>query len=84
MALINTPEATRSWSLKWKKGFYYIAKQANVPIALAYADYKNKVTGVDKMIYIDDKTIDEIFDEIEGFYRPEMAKFPEKYNPKIY
>lgn len=84
MALINTPEATRSRSLKWKKGFYYIAKQANVPIALAYADYKNKVTGVSKIINIGDKTIEEVFDQIEIFYKPEMAKYPENYNPKIY
>ncbi|MDR3273433.1 MAG: 1-acyl-sn-glycerol-3-phosphate acyltransferase [Flavobacteriaceae bacterium] len=84
MALINTPEGTRSWSDKWKKGFYYIAKEAGVPIALAYGDYKNKIAGIHCIISVEDKTIEQVFEEIEQFYTPEMAKFPEKYNPKIY
>ncbi|TWP22697.1 glycerol acyltransferase [Apibacter muscae] len=84
MALINTPEATRSWSEKWKKGFYYIALEAQVPIVLAYADYKNKEAGISKIIGVENNSIQEIFSEIENFYKPEMAKYPEKYNPKIF
>ena len=38
--VIITPEGTRSLNTNWKRGFYYIAKQANVPIALGYLDYK--------------------------------------------
>ncbi|MDR2121575.1 MAG: 1-acyl-sn-glycerol-3-phosphate acyltransferase [Flavobacteriaceae bacterium] len=84
MALVNTPEGTRSRASEWKKGFFYIAKRANVPIALAYADYKNKIAGIAKTIHIEDKTIDQVFDEIQEMYTPEMAKYPEKYNPKIH
>ncbi|MCB9201915.1 MAG: 1-acyl-sn-glycerol-3-phosphate acyltransferase [Flavobacteriales bacterium] len=83
MSLINTPEATRSFSKKWKKGFYYIAKGANVPIILSYADYSRKRAGFGKLIEVGDKTVDEVFDEIEGFFTPEMAKIPENFNPKI-
>lgn len=84
MAVVNTPEGTRSWSKEWKKGFYFIAKEAGVPVVLAYADYKNKIAGVEKIIHIEDKTIEEVFEEIKNFYKPEMAKYPENYNPKIY
>ncbi len=37
-----TPEGTRSNADQWKLGFYHIARQANVPIILALADYKAK------------------------------------------
>ncbi len=39
------PEGTRAKVDKWKTGFYYIALGANVPIALAFLDYKRKVGG---------------------------------------
>lgn len=39
------PEGTRSKVLKWKTGFYYIALGANVPIGLAFLDYKKKAGG---------------------------------------
>lgn len=39
------PEGTRSKVDKWKTGFYYIAQGAEIPIALAFLDYKQKVGG---------------------------------------
>ena len=39
------PEGTRAKVDKWKTGFYYIAIGANVPIALAFLDYRRKVGG---------------------------------------
>lgn len=45
MFLVFTPEGTRSYNPNWKKGFYYIAEKAKVPIYLAYVDYANKRGG---------------------------------------
>lgn len=45
MFMLFTPEGTRSYSPKWKRGFYYIALKAEVPIYLAYIDYKKKTGG---------------------------------------
>lgn len=45
MIVAIPPEGTRSKVLKWKTGFYYIALGANVPIALAFLDYKKKTGG---------------------------------------
>lgn len=39
------PEGTRSKVKRWKTGFYYIALGAEVPIALAFLDYKRKTGG---------------------------------------
>lgn len=43
--LVFTPEGTRKYQPNWKKGFYYIAQEANVPIYIAYMDYKRKIGG---------------------------------------
>lgn len=43
--LVFTPEGTRSYNPNWKKGFYYIAQKANVPIYIAYMDYEKKIGG---------------------------------------
>ncbi len=42
MVMIVTPEGTRTNAPRWKTGFYHIARQANVPIILAAADYAEK------------------------------------------
>lgn len=46
-----TPEGTRSNADKWKLGFYHIARQANVPIILALADYQRKTFSFPVVIY---------------------------------
>jgi 1-acyl-sn-glycerol-3-phosphate acyltransferase len=43
--LVFTPEGTRSYNPNWKKGFYYIAQKAEVPIYIAYMDYEKKIGG---------------------------------------
>lgn len=43
--LVFTPEGTRKYNPKWKKGFYYIAEKAKVPIYIAYMDYERKIGG---------------------------------------
>ena len=43
--LAITPEGTRKKVDKWKRGFYYIAVKANVPIMLVYIDYVKKEVG---------------------------------------
>lgn len=50
LALTISPEGTRKAAPKWKTGFYYIAQKAQVPIVLAYVNYKNKVCHVEKII----------------------------------
>lgn len=49
-----TPEGTRSNAEQWRLGFYHIAKQANVPIILALADYQAKTFSFPVVIYPSD------------------------------
>lgn len=82
--LVNTPEGTRSYAEKWKTGFFHIAQSANVPIVLAYCDYQKKRAGISKIVQVENRTLDEILNEIEKFYQNVEAKHPELYNKKIY
>ncbi len=40
------PEGTRKYIDHWKSGFYYIALGAQVPIALGYINYEQKICGI--------------------------------------
>jgi len=48
--LVITPEGTRKKTNRWKKGFYLIAQNANVPIVVTKLDYGNKLLGPVKTI----------------------------------
>jgi len=70
------PEGTRSKTDRLKTGFYHIADGANVPIALAYLDYKKKKLGVGKVLETTGD-IDSDFIEIENFYKNMTGYNPE-------
>lgn len=79
MALVITPEGTRSLRHEWKKGFYYIASMAEVPIVMGYLDYAKKEAGIGKMIYpSEDYQAD--LSVIYDFYKDFTARHPEKFN----
>jgi len=73
------PEGTRSLSRNWKRGFYYIALNAKVPIGLGFLDYKSKTGGIGKM-FIPTGDYDADLKEIETFYFDKQARYPEKFS----
>ncbi len=73
-----TPEATRKPNPDWKKGFYYIATQAGVPIALAHIDYKDKVIGLQKL-FTPTGDIENDMREIKMYYRNFNGRYPENF-----
>ena len=83
LILMVPAEGTRSAVPQWKMGFYHIAKQANLPVLLAYLDYQKKEAGVGKMIYLTGDMEKDLL-EIENFYKNIHPKYPEKYNRKIF
>lgn len=79
LALIVTAESTRSKVEQWKTGFYHIAKKANVPIALGFLDYKNKIAGIrEKLLYPSDD-MQKDMEEIMAFYKDIIGKIPENF-----
>jgi len=79
LVVVITPEGTRRMAKQWKKGFYMLAMAANVPIALAYIDYREKSGGIGPILYpTGDYNQDMEF--IQDFYRNKTAKHPEFFN----
>ena len=73
-----SPEGTRKKVDKWKTGFYYIAKGANVPIVMATLDFENKKIKISKPYYTtDDKEKD--FKFFYSFYENVIGKNPELF-----
>jgi len=74
-----TPEGTRSLVTNWKKGYYFIAFAAGVPILLTALDYPNKTAVFGPLIYPSGDYAKD-FEKIKDFYKGVGAKFPEKFN----
>ena len=81
--LTIAPEGTRKWVKRWKTGFYRLAVDCNIPIALAFLDYKKKHAGLIKIFYPTGNMIEDL-KVIESFYSSEMALKPDYYNPHIF
>ena len=79
LIIVITPEGTRKYNAHWKKGFYFIAQKANVPIVMAFIDYAKKEGGIGKVLY-PSGDFEADLKIIEDFYRGVNAKYPELYN----
>jgi 1-acyl-sn-glycerol-3-phosphate acyltransferase len=70
LKILLAPEGTRSVNgSKFKSGFYYIAHQAGVPIAMAYIDAERKIIGLEKVM------------ETSGDYEKDLAEIMAYYAP---
>lgn len=79
LSIVITPEGTRKLNPNWKKGFYFIARQAEVPIVLGYLDYKKKEGGLGPVFY-PTGDYEKDLAAIQEFYRDKTARFPENFN----
>ncbi len=78
LVLAIPPEGTRKRAPYWRSGFYHIALGAQVPIALAYADYRRKVGGIGK-VFMPSGNIDADMAIIRDFYSGIVGKRPEQF-----
>lgn len=76
--LAITPEGTRKANPNWKKGFYYIALKAQVPIILVGIDYKTKTIKVGKSIF-PSGDIEKDMREIKLYYKDFHGRHPEYF-----
>ncbi len=73
--LAMSPEGTRKKVDKLRTGFYYIAKEAGVPILLAGMDFGKKELVLGGLLYPSDETAD--FKTILDFFAGVEGKNPE-------
>ena len=76
--LCITPEGTRALSPEWKKGFYYIALKAQIPVLLYGLDYEKKTITCTKS-FIPTGDIDNEMREVKLYFKDFKGKFPEKF-----
>ena len=76
--LCITPEGTRSLNPEWKKGFYFIALKAHLPIHLYGLDYEKKVIQCTRQI-IPSGDVDKDMREIKLYFKDFKGKKPEKF-----
>ncbi len=72
------PSGTRENVMKWKTGFYHIARQAEVPIVCGYIDYRQKISGIGPVVNASD-SFDKDMKVIKAFY----AQFSGKYLEEV-
>jgi len=76
--LAITPEATRSANPNWKRGFYYIALKAKVPIVLVGIDYKTKTITASKYLWANGD-VETQMNEIKRYFTQFKGKHPERF-----
>jgi 1-acyl-sn-glycerol-3-phosphate acyltransferase len=70
--LVIAPEGTRHQVAEWKRGFYHIAKSAEIPIVMAVVDGKHKTVHLGQVFHptenmeADLKTIKGVFEGVTG------------------
>lgn len=80
--LCITPEGTRSLNPEWKKGFYYIASKANIPILLYGIDYDKKLIQCTKSI-IPCGDVEKDMVEIKNYFKDFTGRHPELFTTGI-
>jgi 1-acyl-sn-glycerol-3-phosphate acyltransferase len=76
--LALSPEGTRKKVDKWKTGFYYIAKGANVPIVMITFNFKDKEVKISEPFYTTDD-MEKDFNSFYKFYEGVHGKIPENF-----
>ncbi|MEL7021715.1 MAG: hypothetical protein AAGK47_08905, partial [Bacteroidota bacterium] len=76
LAMVVTPEGSRALRTEWKKGFYYTALKAGVPITCGYLDYEKKIAGVGPVVVYPTGNLKADLAPIMAFYKDIPPKFP--------
>lgn len=76
--LIVPPEGTRSKTIYWKTGFYWIAVTAKLPIVMAHMDYPRKLVGLGPL-FRPSGDVDADMAEIKRYYAQYKGKNSDQF-----
>ena len=76
--LCITPEGTRKPTTEWKRGFYYIALKANLPILLYGLDYERKLVKCTRT-FLPTGNVENDMAEIKAYFKEFTGRHPEKF-----
>ena len=77
LRLVVAAEGTRSHADYWRTGFYYMALEANVPIAFGFIDSVAKEVGIDGY-FLPTENRDKDFHKIKLFFESKRGLKPHK------
>ncbi|MBW6492352.1 MAG: 1-acyl-sn-glycerol-3-phosphate acyltransferase [Lentimicrobium sp.] len=80
--IVLSPEGQLAKTTRWKKGYYYMAERANVPIVVGSIDYKRKEIGV-KGVIDNLNSIEAVRREVAELYSDVSPKYPENFSLEI-
>lgn len=80
MALGIPPEGTRSRGEYWKSGFYYIAREAGVPIVCGTIDYARREVGLG-LVVDSAQPVGAVMDALRTFYSDKKGLYPDQFTP---
>lgn len=72
-----TPEGTRKYNPDWRTGFWYIAKEAEVPLIPASFDYEKKQVIWQEPFYVSEQKEEDI-SKLKAMFRQYKGRFPEQ------
>ena len=76
--LCITPEGTRSYTTEWKKGFYFIAQNAGIPILLYGLDFERKLIECTKS-FVPSGDIEKEMKEIKDYFKDYKGLYPDQF-----
>ena len=80
LRLVIAPEGTRSRTEHWKSGFYRLALDAQLPLALSFVDYARRETGIGAC-FVPTGNRDADMRTIAAFYADKTARHPAQAGP---
>lgn len=72
--LVLAPEGTRRKVERWRSGFWHIAREAGVPIQLAYFHYPERLIGLGEVIMPSDD-FEADMQRIRAYYKPFQGRW---------
>ncbi len=80
IAVLITPEGTRGQAPYWRTGFYYMALEAGVPIALGFLDASRRELGIGGYLW-PTGDLEADFERLRAFYQGKKGLKPHKQGP---
>lgn len=79
ISLVIAAEGTRRKVKEWKMGYYWIAKEAGVPILCGYLDYKKKIAGMGPLVLYPKGDRTNELKPVMDFYKNISGKHPDQF-----
>jgi 1-acyl-sn-glycerol-3-phosphate acyltransferase len=72
-----SPEGTRRYTDHIRSGFYHLALQLDLPVALVYIDYRRREVGITEFVKMTGN-VQRDLETLRSYYADKAARFPER------